>query len=134
MNDKRQNFVIIGIDRKIGERKKNGFRLETADGEDVGELIDEEHLKEIPTQKIRFKRMIDEETRNGFYLKRIDHKASGFLRTVFPTEQTGGIWDKYFLEDTPFEVGDVLRVIVVPRGDMISIRIEYHEMDQIREE
>lgn len=132
-----KSFVTMGIDRKIGIKLKTGFYLETPDGEATGQVLDSEKLKEIPDKKVTFKRMISSLETNGFYLKFIEQKADGFFKTIFPTTETGGIWDKYFLEETPFEVGDVLRISITPKkknGDtteFIMIKIEYKWEDQV---
>jgi hypothetical protein len=78
--------------------------------------------------------MIDVLDNNGFYLKYIEPKADGFFKTIFPISQTGGIFDKYWLDETPFEIGDVLKLTIIPRGeDKLMVKIEYKWEDQVVE-
>lgn len=134
MVDNAKSFAVYGIDRVFGEAVKNGFILLTPDGEHVGEIRDLEHLKELPTKKVSFKRMIDIMDNNGFYLRYIEPKVDGLIKTIFPTTETGCIFDKYWLDEMPFETGDVLRITLIPKNShRFMIRIEYKWEDQVDE-
>jgi len=131
MVDKARFEWSVGWERLISEKKKNGFYLTALDGEDTGEITDTEYLKEIPKKKIIIKRMIDKNDNAGFYLRSVEQKTNGFLKSIFPTTQTGGIFDKYWLDEHPLEPGDVIKITLIPMNKIkLRIKVECRWEDQ----
>lgn len=103
--------------RKIGEKLKNGFYLDSIlDGTMVGQIRDDLLLKEIPTRKMAFERRVNSFTNTGLCFQGPKREGPWFNK-VWSQWTWGVVEDAAYLSETGLEEGDKIRIILVPLPD-----------------